>query len=90
MHHGLIKSLRYLVEKARIFKAAIVKEARGLREGDATRPDDLAVLDFTTPGRHLILDGAVTTICKNFIMTKVVAVPGFAAKKVEDTNFKSS
>ncbi len=38
MHHGLIKSRRFVVEEAGVPKAAIVEEAQGLREGGATRP----------------------------------------------------
>jgi hypothetical protein len=56
MQHGLIKSLRVIVEEAGVPKAVIVEEARGLRAGDATRHGDLVVVDFTAPGRHLIMD----------------------------------
>ncbi len=80
---------RCIVEEAGVPKAAIVDEARGLWEGDVTLPSDLVVLDFTTLGRHLILDGVITTTYRNSIMTKVATVPGFAAKKVEDAKFKS-
>ena len=43
LHHGLIKSLRHIVEEARVPKVSIVEDARGLREGDATRPRDFVV-----------------------------------------------
>ena len=89
MHYGLIKSLRHIVEEAGVPKASIVEEARGLREGDATRPRDFVVLDFIVLGRHLILNGVVTTVYINSIRSKVAVVPGFAAKKVEDTKFKA-
>jgi hypothetical protein len=89
MHHGLIKSLRRIVEEARIPKAAIVEEARGLRDGDATPSWDLVAVDFTAPGRHLILDGVVTTVYMNFILSRAAAVPGFAARQVENTKFKA-
>jgi hypothetical protein len=89
MYHGLIKSLRHIVEEAGVPKAAIIEEARGLRNGDATSPGNFVVLDFTASGRHLILDGGVTTVYINFILSKVASVPGFAAKKVEDTKFKA-
>ena len=70
-----------IVEEVGDSKAAIVEEARGLREGDATRPGDMVVLDFTTPSRYLIMDGVVTTVYMNSIMpNKVAAVPGFSAK----------
>ncbi len=62
MHRGLIKSLRCIVEEAGVPKDAIVEEARGLRKSNASRPDDLLVLDFTAPGRHIIMDGQITTI----------------------------
>ena len=89
MHHGLIKPLRVNVEETCVPKAAIVEEARGLRAGDATRPSDLVVLDFTTLGRHLIMDGVVTLVYKTSILARVAAVHGFAAKKAEDMKFKS-
>jgi len=47
------------------------------------------VVNFIEPGRHLILDGVVTTVYRNSILSKVALVPGFAAKKVEDTKFKA-
>ena len=89
MHHGLIKSLRHIVEEARIPKVAIEEEARGLRDGDATRPGDEVVLDYSAPGRHLVLDGVVTTVYRNSIMSRVATVSVFAAKQVEDTKFKA-
>ncbi len=67
-----------------------MEEARGLREGDDSRPGGLVVLDFTAPGRHLILDGVVTAVYKNSVLSRVAMVPGFAAKKMEDTNFKAA
>ena len=66
-----------------------MEEARGLRVGDATRPGDLIMLDFTEPGRDLILDGVVTNIYIHSFLSRVAVVPGFAAKKVEDTKFKA-
>jgi len=89
VHHGLIKSLRHIVEEAGVPKASSVEEARGLRDGDATRPGDLVVLDFTDPRWHLILDGIVTIVYKNSFLSRVAVVPGFAAMKVEDTKFKA-
>ena len=47
------------------------------------------MLDFSAPGRHLVLDGVVTTVYRNSILSMVAAVPGFAAKQVEDTKFKA-
>ena len=38
MHHGLIKNLRTIVEESGVPKAAIVEEARGMRQDDRTRP----------------------------------------------------
>ena len=53
------------------------------------REIDLVVLDFANGGRHLIINGVVTTVYKNTILTKVAAIPGFAAKQVEDKKFKA-
>ena len=52
-------------------------------------PGDLVVLDFTEGGRHLIIDGVVTTVYRNTIINKVSAIPGFAAKQVKDKKFKA-
>ena len=60
MHHGIIKTLRVIVEKARVPKASIVEKSRGLRTCDTSRQGDLVVLDFTRRGRHLVMDGVVT------------------------------
>jgi hypothetical protein len=68
MHHGLIKTLRGIVEEAGVPKASIVEEARGLRQDDRTRPGDLAVIDLAKGERHLILDGLVTTVYRNTIL----------------------
>ena len=62
MHHGLIKTLRDIAEEAGVPKATIVEEARGLRADDASRHGDLAVMDFYTACKHLIIDGVVNTL----------------------------
>jgi len=62
MHHGMIKTLRGIVEESGVPKASIVEKARGLRHDDCFHPGDLAVLDFADGGRHLIIDGVVTTV----------------------------
>jgi hypothetical protein len=80
MHHGLIKTLRGIVEESGVPKASIVEEARGMRSEDRTRPGDLVVLDFAEGGRHLIIDGVVTKVYRNSVLPKVAAIPGFAAK----------
>ena len=89
MHHGLIKTLRGIVEEAGVPKASIVEEARGLRPGDATRHGDIVVLDFAEGGKHLIVDGVITTDYRNNIIFKVVSIPGFAAKQGEDKKIKA-
>jgi hypothetical protein len=65
MYHGLTKSLRHIVEEAGVPKAAIMQEARGLRDGDATRPGDLVVLDYnaaTILGGYICLSGMESTL----------------------------
>jgi len=89
MHHGLIKTLRKIVEESAVPQNSIVEEARGLRPDDRSRHEDLVVLDFAEGGRHLVLDGVVTTVSMNIIMSKVASIPGFAAKQVEDRKFKA-
>jgi hypothetical protein len=84
-----MKTLRGILEESGIPKVAIVEEARGLKQDDRTRPEDLVVLDFAEGGRHLIIDGVVTTVYRNNILSKVAAILGFAAKQVEDKKFKA-
>ena len=88
MQYGWIKTLRGIVEDSGVPKASIIEEAKGLRQDDRSRPGDLVVLDFAYGGRHLIIDGVVTTVYMNTILTKVAPILGFAAKKVEDKKFK--
>ena len=90
MHRGLIKVLRGIIEEAGVPKAAIVEEARGLHPGDASRPGDRVVQDFSDAGRHLIIDGVVTTVYRSTVIDKVASVPGCAAKLVEDRKFKKN
>jgi len=81
MHHGPIKTLRGIVEESGVPKASIVEEARGMRQDDRTRPGDLVVLEFAEAGHNLIIDGVVTTVYKNTILTiKVAAIPGFGGE----------
>jgi hypothetical protein len=89
MHHGIIKTLRGIVEEARVPKVATVEEARGLCPGDAIRPGDIVVLDFAEAGRHLIIDGVVTTVNRNIILSRVSTMLGFVAKHAEDKKFKA-
>ena len=88
MHHGLMKTLRGIIEESGVPKGPILEEGRGLRPGDATRPGDLVVLDFAVEGKHLIIDGMVTSVYRNSILSRVATVPGFAAKQAEDKKFK--
>jgi hypothetical protein len=46
------------------------------------------VMDFSALGRHLILDGVVTTVYMYSIVAKVAALSGFAAKQGEDTKYR--
>ena len=72
---GLIKTLRRIVEESGVSKASIVEEAWGLRHDDRTRPCDLVVLDIAGGGRHVIIDGVVTTVYRNSVLPKVAAIP---------------
>ena len=47
------------------------------------------VPDFSNGGRHLVIDGVVTTVHRNTILGKVSAIPRFPAKQVEDKKFKA-
>ncbi len=60
-----------------------------MRPEDRTRPSDIVVLNFAEGGRHLIIDGMVTTVYRNSVLHKVAVIPGFAAKHVEDKKFKA-
>jgi len=55
---------------------------------DATRPGDLVVLDLAVGGKHLIIDGVVTSVYRNSIMSRVASVQVFTAKQAGDMKFK--
>ena len=68
--------------------SATLTEARGLRGGvDRTRHGDIVALDYTAPGKHLLLDGVVTTVYMNMRHKETHGIPGYVAKVVEDMNF---
>ena len=46
------------------------------------------VLDFAPEGKHLVINGVVTSVYRNSILSRIAAVPGFAAKQAEDMKFK--
>ncbi len=71
-----------------MYLGTVAEEAQGLRAGVATRHEGLVVVDFTALGRHLIMDGVFTSVYMNSILASVAAVPGLAAKKVEDMKLK--
>jgi len=62
----------------------VITKARGLRALDATRPSDVGVLNLFVYGRHLVLDAVVTSVYRNFVLSKVSSIPGYATKQVED------
>ena len=70
MHHGLIKTLRNIVEEARVPKSSIVEKVEGIRPDDCTRPGDFVVLDFAEGGRHLVINGVVTTVYRNSVLLR--------------------
>ena len=84
MHAGLISTLQKLLQEAGVLTSATLTEARGLQgRADKTRPGDIVVLDFYAPGRHLLLDGVVTTVYMNTRLREATEVPGYATKLVE-------
>ena len=87
MHHGLVSVLMAILLEAGVPKSSVVKEKRGFRPENSSRPGDLVALDFFGPGRHLLLDAVVTTIYRNAIMDKASKIPGHAAKLAEDRKF---
>ncbi len=61
-----------------------------MRPDDRSRPGDQVVLDFAEGGRYLVIGAVVTTVYMKSIMSKVVVIPGFAAKQDEDRKFKAN
>ena len=85
MHAGLISILQRVLKEAGVPTSATVTKARGLRGGvDKTMLGDIVVLDYTAPGKHLLLDGVVTTVYMNTRHRETRVIPGYAAKLVED------
>jgi len=67
MPAGLITCLHIkILQEAGVPTSTTMTEARGLREGgDKTRHGDIVVLGYHAPGRHLLMDGVVTTAYMN-------------------------
>ena len=88
MHACLISTLQKVLQEAGVPPSATLTEARGLRgNADRTRPGDIVVLDAHAPGRHLLVDGVVTTVYRNTKQRETGNIPGYAAKLVEDKKF---
>jgi len=80
--------LQKFLHEARVPTSATLAEARGLRgRGDKTRPSDIMVLDYHARVHHLLLDGVVTTACRNTRQRETGEIPGYASKLVEDMKF---
>jgi hypothetical protein len=47
-------------------------------------------MDFAEGGRHLIINGVVTTVYRNTILSKASTVSRFAAKYVDDKTFTTN
>jgi len=62
MHVGLVGAIRSILKDVGIPDMAIVAKARGLRSTNASRPEDIVVLNFFAEGRHPIIDDVVTTV----------------------------
>jgi hypothetical protein len=86
-HAGLVGVIKTILREAGVPDAAIVTEARGLREADSSRPGDVVALDFFADGRHLVIDAVMTTVYRNTALERAATVPGFAAKRAEDRKF---
>ena len=81
---GVIKTI---LKEVGIPDATIVKEARGLRATDRSRPGDVVALDFFVDGRHLVIDAVMTTMYRDTVLEKVATFPGYATKQAEDRKF---
>jgi len=81
MHAGMVSVIVSILKDGGVPDMAIVTEARGLRDADATRPVDVVVLDFFADGRHLVIDVVVTTIYRHTILRHITSIPGYAAKQ---------
>jgi hypothetical protein len=62
MRAGLITCLHKVLQETGVPTSTTLTEVRDLRGGqDKTRPGDIVVLDYHSPGKHLLLDGEVTS-----------------------------
>ena len=88
MHGGLISTLQKVLHEAGVPTSATLTEARRLRgRMDKTRPGDIVALEFYAHGRHLLMDGVVTTVYRNTRLRETTGDPGYAGKLVEDRKF---
>jgi hypothetical protein len=87
MHSWLVQVIRSIIKDVGIPDIVVVTEARGLLSSDASRPEDVVVLDFFRDGQHLVLDEVITTFYRYTFLQQVSIVPRYAAKQVEDRKF---
>ncbi len=62
LQSGLVGVIKSCLRDAGVPEAAIVPEARGLPAADPSRPGDVVAFDFFADGRHMVIDGVITTI----------------------------
>jgi hypothetical protein len=87
MHDGLVGVLTSIIKDVGVLETVVVKEAKGLRAADASRPGDVEVLEFFSEGRHRVIDAVVTTVYRNVILKHASSIPDYPAKQVQDRKF---
>jgi hypothetical protein len=65
----------------------VATEVRRLRKMDKNKPGEVVVFDFFANGCHLVVDAVVTSVYRNYALSRIAAIPGYAAKHAEDRKF---
>jgi len=80
--------LQKVVLEDRITALATLAKVWGVRgRTDHSRHGGIVILDNVAPGKHLLLDGVVTTAHKNPRIKETGYIPGYTAKLVEDMKY---
>jgi hypothetical protein len=88
MHAGLISCLHKVMLEVGVAASAILTETRGMHGCmDHSRSLDIVVLDCAATGKHLFLDGVVTSTYKSTRPRGTGSIPGYAVKLVEHRKY---
>ena len=88
MHAWLVGVLVSVLKDEGVPTMTVVTKAKGHRATDASKHEDVDVLDFFAEGHRLVVDVVVTIVYRNAIFKHEALVPGYTAKHAKDRKFQ--